>query len=127
MYSDEQRTVDLLNNALKEMELVSEMSEPIKRPNDFGTSLQGMTIFRACSMSLQYITESFVKIRNIQGECFLFQYKGVPWKKVFGMRNFLAHEYVEVDEEAIFFTIKEDLPKLYQTTKRMLDDIQIVK
>lgn len=76
------------------------------------TDLEGITIFRACSMSLQYITETFVKIRNLCGAEFFAKYKEVKWKDVFGRRNFLSHEYVEVDEVAIFSTIKEDIPKL---------------
>ncbi len=32
----------------------------------------------------------------------------IPWSQVFGMRNFIVHEYANVDEEAIFTTIKQD-------------------
>lgn len=124
MYSDTERVLSLLKNAIKEMELIGSMSEPIKEPNDFGTNLEGITIFRACSMSLQYITETFVKIRNLCGAEYFAKYKEVKWKDVFGMRNFLSHEYVEVDEVAIFSTIKEDIPKLKETSKRIMDDLQ---
>ena len=40
------------------------------------------------------------------------------------MRNFIAHEYANVDEEAIFTTLKEDLPQLKEVSKQMLDDLQ---
>lgn len=73
--------------------------------------------------SLQYITESFVKIRNLFGSDYFNAYKSVPWDKVFGMRNFLSHEYVEVDEEAIFWTVKNDLPELKKVAEKMLKDL----
>ena len=124
MFSEKERVIQLLRNVIKEMDLIASMSAPIVTPNDFGTNLEGMTIFRACSMSLQYTTESFVKIRNIWGMDYFNRYKGVPWGRVFGMRNFLAHEYVEVDEEAIFSTIKEDIPELKEISERMLNDLE---
>jgi len=56
MYSDRDRTETLLKGIQKELDLIFQMSAPIKEANDFGTNLQGMTIFRACGMSLQYVT-----------------------------------------------------------------------
>ena len=124
MFSDKERLVSLLEKAIEEMHLIEAMSEPIKNAGDYGASLEGMTIFRACSMSLQFITESFVKIRNMEGAGFFSSYKSVPWNKVFGMRNFLSHEYVEVDENALFNTIKEDLPELLKVTELILNDVE---
>ena len=123
MYSEKQRVTTYLQTSIKEIELVEQMSAPIHEPNDFGIDISGMTIFRACSMSLQYITENFIKIRNIATEAFFVPYKQVPWKSVFGMRNFLVHEYADVDDEAIFRTIKEDLPALKGVSQDILSGL----
>lgn len=124
MCSDYNRIKSLLETAIREMKLIISMSAPIEKPNDFGTDLNGMTIFRACSMSLQFITESFVKIRNLSGMKFFSAYPSVPWKEVFGMRNFLSHQYVEVDAEGIFSTIKNDIPVLLEVTTSILGDLE---
>ena len=117
------RTCTLLDAAIKEMELIIAMTEQIEKPADFGSSLDGLVVFRACGMSLQYVTESFVKIRNL-GLAELFDaYPQIPWKHVFGMRNFLSHDYVEVDEEGIFNTVKESIPELLETSKVMKADL----
>lgn len=123
MYSDKQRVATYLRTSISEIALIEQMAAPIHEPNDFGLSIAGMTIFRACSMSLQYITENFIKIRNIATEAFFASYKQVPWKSVFGMRNFLVHEYADVDDEAIFKTIKEDLPALKEASQDILMDL----
>lgn len=68
MFSDKKRVETCLVESINEIELIGKMSESIRTPNDFCVSIEGMTIFRACSMSLQYITENFVKIRNIATE-----------------------------------------------------------
>ena len=100
------------------------MSAPIADADDFGKNLSGMTIFRACSMSLQCITENFIKVRNNTKPGFFKRYNSIPWKEVFGMRNFIAHEYANIDEEAIFTTLKQDLPKLKEVSKIILADLQ---
>ncbi len=124
MYSDKNRVLTYLKTSVEEMDLVEKMSAEIKEPNDFGLSISGMTVFRACSMSLQYITENFVKIRNKVPDAFFANYKQVPWKAVFGMRNFLVHEYADVDDEAVFNTIKVDLPILRKTTEEIINDLE---
>ncbi|MBQ9193467.1 MAG: DUF86 domain-containing protein [Bacteroidales bacterium] len=105
------------------MELIVRMSERVNVPSDFGTSMDGLIIFRACGTSLQYVTESFVKIRNLALPGFFKAYPEIPWKHVFGMRNFLSHDYGEVDEEGIFNTVKDSIPTLLAISRKMKSDL----
>lgn len=36
----------------------------------------------------------------------------IPWSRVAGMRNKIAHEYFGIDSEIIWKTIQEDIPRL---------------
>ena len=123
MYPDKKRLVSLLEDAVSEMELLMEMSADIKTPDDFISSLTGLTVFRACGMSLQFITEIFVKIRNLFGKEFFAPYTSIPWNAVFGMRNFLSHEYGNIDADGFFDTIKNSIPELLSVTRKMLSDV----
>ena len=123
MLPKKDRVISLLQDALKEMDLLQEMSRDINKPDDFVTNLSGLTAFRACGMSLQYITELFVKIRNICGREFFQPYSTIPWNAVFGMRNFLSHEYGDVDAEGFFNTVKNNIPELVPVTQQILSDI----
>ncbi len=78
-------------------------------------------------MSLQYITESFVKIRNLCTKNFFDTYKTIPWTAVFGLRNFLSHEYGDADTLGIFNTVKKDIPGLLAVTRQILADVQAEK
>jgi len=124
MFSEKERIRNYLKLSIEELRLIAKMSAPITKADDFGLNLNGMTVLRACSMSLQYITENFIQIRNRVTEQFFAPYSQVPWKGVFGMRNFLAHEYADVDSEAIFHTIRMDMPVLLETAELMLRDLE---
>lgn len=123
MLTKKERVLSLLDDGLQEMILLKEMCKDILQPDDFVTNISGMIVFRACGMSLQFITESFVKIRNLCGRGFFASYIIIPWDSVFGMRNFLSHEYGDVDTEGIFNTIKTNIPELLQITRVIRQDL----
>lgn len=123
MCSAKDRIKTYLKVSIEEIDLIEKMSAGIKSPQDFGQSITGMTVFRACGMSIQYITENFIKIRNKVTSDFFSSYKQVPWKAVFGMRNVIAHEYTDIDDEAVFNTIHNDMPVLKETAEKILADL----
>ncbi len=123
MCSAKDRIKTYLKVSIEEINLIEKMSAGIKFPQDFGQSITGMTVFRACGMSIQYITENFIKIRNKVTADFFSSYKQVPWKAVFGMRNVIAHEYTDIDDEAVFNTIHNDMPVLKETAEKILADL----
>jgi len=51
-------------------------------------------------------------------------YPEIPWKSVFGMRNFISHEYSMVNPEKIFYTVKQDFPQLILVLHRIIDDLR---
>jgi uncharacterized protein with HEPN domain len=40
------------------------------------------------------------------------KYKDIPWKDIVGMRNKLIHDYFGVDIDAVWETVKKDIPVL---------------
>lgn len=46
----------------------------------------------------------------------------IPWTKVVGLRNLIAHEYFRIDLDIIEAIITEQLEQLEQTVKRLLDE-----
>lgn len=127
MCSAKDRIKTYLKVSIEEINLIEKMSAGIKSSQDFGQCITGMTVFRACGMSIQYITENFIKIRNKVTADFFSSYKQVPWKAVFGMRNVIAHEYTDIDDEAVFNTIHNDMPVLKETAEKILADLDAGK
>lgn len=45
----------------------------------------------------------------------------IPWNLLAGQRNVLAHQYGKIDHFQIFRTASEDIPRLIELLKRILD------
>ena len=51
----------------------------------------------------------------------------IPWKATAGMRDKLIHHYFGVDYEAVYETIRQDLPVLKRGVRKILDDSTALK
>ena len=51
------------------------------------------------------------------------KYPDIPWKKMAGMRDRLAHEYFGVDLEILWGTATEDVPGLKVPVSKVLEDM----
>jgi uncharacterized protein with HEPN domain len=50
------------------------------------------------------------------------EYSELPWKEITGMRDKLIHAYFGMDTETIWQTVKQNIPPLKQTIKKMIKD-----
>ena len=48
------------------------------------------------------------------------KYTEIPWHAIYGMRNFISHEYANIDEALVVSAINEDLPKLKTVIEEIL-------
>lgn len=55
-------------------------------------------------------------------EALLARFPAVPWHRMRGLRNILAHEYFGVDLSIIWQTVQKDLPPLRAQLQRILDE-----
>ncbi len=46
-------------------------------------------------------------------------HKGIPWTTLRHMRNFLAHEYFDVDPKIVWETVAKDLSAIKKSLKRV--------
>ncbi|HOI13031.1 MAG TPA: DUF86 domain-containing protein [Methanoculleus sp.] len=46
----------------------------------------------------------------------------IPWREAAGMRDKIVHHYFGVDYEAVFLTLREDLPVLKQGIRVILNE-----
>ena len=53
-------------------------------------------------------------------ETFKAQPPDIPWRRIIGQRNILAHEYGEILVERIWCTAKESLPELVELLNQLI-------
>ena len=59
---------------------------------------------------------------NMLNEEFRQAHPKTPWKQVNGMRNYIVHEYFQVDNNVVWDVITNDLPVLEQQIKEYLTE-----
>jgi len=47
----------------------------------------------------------------------------VPWSKIIGLRNIIAHEYGEILTERVWVVAVKNVPELYDETEKLLKTI----
>jgi len=94
----------------KSIELIEKYTQDIA----FEDFCNNEIIFDACCMRLQHIWECWVKIWKIKRD----NYKWIPFVEIGGFRNRISHDYIWIDDNRVWDTIQNDLPKL----KKMLEE-----
>jgi uncharacterized protein with HEPN domain len=73
----------------------------------------------AIAMMLITIGENFKRIDKITNSELLPKYSEIPWQGVKGVRDILAHDYFNIDNEEIYIICNRDLIYLKRTVQKM--------
>ena len=79
---------------------------------DFGCSkerfTESSTYQNAVSMCILQIGELVGRLTD----SFKSEYNQIPWHKIRGMRNYVAHEYGSIDFDIVWFAATKSIPEL---------------
>ncbi len=103
--------IDLMDSINK----IEEFTEGMEY-NDF--LKDNKTIF-ACVRAIEIMGEAVKNIPEYVKE----ENKEIPWKKIYGIRNKLIHEYFGVEPEVVWITIKEDIPLIKPYIMEILEEL----
>ena len=119
------------NFIIEELQLIEETllhildrTQNITSVNDFMSSSWGVDMLDVACVRLQAIGETVKMIDSHSKGQILSQYPTIPWKKIMGMRDIIAHHYFDVDVEVIFNIVKNDINPLLNIIRQMQHDIR---
>ena len=60
---------------------------------------------------------------NLLSSEFVDSHPATPWKQVRGMRNYIVHEYFQIDDVVVWGVVTEDIPIFRQQIIDYLDEL----
>ena len=116
MESISSEKLPLIWHTLSKIELaisrLQERTSTINTVDDFLKSSSGMEKLDAACMVLITIGESIKSLDKITDGQLLSIYPSIPWTRVMGMRDIIAHHYFDVDPEIVLEVIKKEIAPL---------------
>lgn len=82
--------------------------ETMLAEHDLPAFLENRMLVRAIERNVEIIGEA----ARLLSENFKTLHPQIPWRKIIGQRNILAHEYGQINYELLFRTASEDVPQL---------------
>ena len=108
---------ETLKNIETAINRLLERSKEIHSVNDYLTSPKGMEKLDAACMVLIALGESVKTLDKLTEKNLLPTYPSIEWKGVMGVRDIIAHHYFEVDPDAVYDIITNDLEPLKKAIK----------
>ena len=116
--------IERLEVVLEWLQRIPRRFAGIRRPEDFTASPDGLDRMDAICMTLIAAGEEFKNIdRKTLGELFA-RYPSVNWRGAIGVRDVMAHGYMQVNTLQLFAICRDDVPQLIDTLRTMIADVK---
>jgi len=107
---------ELIKNLLESTSAIPDFSKLPLTPD-------GMLRLNGICMCFIVIGEEINRIDKYSDKQLLSNYPLIPWKRVIGMRNRMAHGYFQIDIDIVFDVLKNEIPPLLEVLRQMKNDI----
>jgi len=94
--------------------------ESILEDHDLAAFLADRVLILAIERCVEIVGES---ARRVSAP-YMAAHPEVPWRRIIGQRNILAHEYGQIDHALIYKTAMEDIPKLIAQLQVLLPPLE---
>jgi uncharacterized protein with HEPN domain len=120
---DQELTIDILKQVLGALYTIHKRFEPIKHPDDFINSPEGLEKLDAICMQLIAVGESLKKIDKIANQNFFSKYPEINWQGAKAMRDIISHHYFDIDAEVVFDVCHNKISPMIIVIEKMLNDL----
>ena len=122
--SNAERISDILIPVSEALERIIVRFEGVESPDDFVSAERGREKLDAICMQPMAVGEAIKRLDRLTGHTLMIRYPAMDWKGIMGLRDIMAHEYFDVNEELIFQCCRDDVKPLLATVRQMLADLE---
>ena len=115
----------MLGKIEQAIERILDNSRPIDSYHYYLVSPGGMERLESTCMLLMAIGEGLKGIDKLTEKLLFAKYPEVDWKGAMGMRDIIAHHYFDLDAAVVYDVVKNYLPFMLATIKKILSLIHI--
>ncbi|NLJ01504.1 MAG: DUF86 domain-containing protein [Bacteroidales bacterium] len=123
MSYNKELALHILRQIEKAILLIQSRTSEIHSASDFLSSPQRVEKLDAVCMQFITIGESLKGLEKVTKNKLLITDPKVPWKKVMGLRDIIAHHYFDVDAEVIWWIIENELPTLLTSIQHFIIEL----
>jgi uncharacterized protein with HEPN domain len=116
----EQRNADVLRHIIS---YCNDIQEAVQRfGEDYAVFKQDSVYKNATALCVLQIGELTTHLT----EDFKQTYTGIPWTQIKALRNLIAHNYGKIDDESLWETITNDIPKLKDYCSTIIQQFDVL-
>lgn len=120
---DTELVLEILRQIQEAGRRIERRFSPVRHPDDFLITDEGLDRLDAICMMLIAIGESLKNLDKLTDGELLSRYPGVDWKGAKGARDIISHHYFDLNAEAVFGICQKDIPNLAATVEKMIEDL----
>jgi uncharacterized protein with HEPN domain len=121
---DAELVLEILHQILDAGRRIERRFSPVKHPDEFLTTDDGLDRLDAICMMLIAIGESLKNLDKLTNGELLIKYPIVDWKGAKGARDIISHHYFDLNAEAVFGICRSDIPTLTTTVEKMIEELK---
>ncbi|MFI5134776.1 MAG: DUF86 domain-containing protein [Chitinophagales bacterium] len=102
---------EILGHILDEIKILSELKKQLSEKQFYKDEFLKRTAVRCFEIIGEATKKLPIEFRKSNAQ--------INWKEMAGMRDFLIHDYLEVNYKIVWDTMKEDIPELEKQIKNL--------
>ena len=114
----EDRDQGILLRMIEHCDRIEEIRERLR--DSFEAFVEDQVFEDAINMNIFQIGE----LSNQLSDDFRKSVPDIPWHRIYGIRNIIAHAYLIMDKRTIWETVERDIPDLRNRLKRLVEGWQ---
>ena len=121
--SDSELLREIVGQILEGIRRIERRFQGIESANDFLKDDDGLDRLDAIGMMLIAIGESLKIFERSGGQTLLERHAEVDWTGAKGLRDFLSHQYFDLDTEIVFKVCTERIAGLKETIRKIGEEL----